>query len=202
MEKSKILQQCINLFKNLPSVGPKTAERFVYFLLNNSKLLDDLILALSQIKEKIVSCKYCNDFSETNPCAICSDEKRDRKLLCIVEKHSDIYAIESSGYKGLYYILSPIISPLEGKMPKDLNIKSLYSRIFEVEEVMKPQEIIIALSFTTEGDLTTNYIVEQLKEKLANIKISRIAYGLPIGAEIEYADPKTLSFAIKNRIFI
>jgi len=203
MEKSKILQQCINLFKNLPSVGPKTAERFVYFLLNNEKLLDDLIAVLSQIKEKIVRCKYCNDFSETNPCTICSDEKRDKKLLCIVEKHSDLYAIESSGYyKGLYYILSSIISPLEGKMPKDLNIESLYSRIFEVEEEMKPQEVIIALSFTTEGELTTNYIVEKLKEKSANIKISRIAYGLPTGAEIEYADPKTLSFAIKNRMLI
>jgi recombination protein RecR len=200
MERSKVIQECINLFKNLPSVGPKTAERFVYHLLNNSKLLDELILVLSKVKEKIVSCRYCNDYSETDPCPICSDEKRERKFLCIVEKHSDIYAIEASGYKGLYYILSPIISPLEGKTVKDLNIKSLYSRIFEVEEKMKPQEIIIALSFTTEGELTTNYIVEQLRKESTNVKISRIAYGLPIGAEIEYADPKTLSFAIKNRI--
>ncbi len=200
MERSKILQYCIDLFKNLPSVGPKTAERFVYFLLNNPKLLDELILVLSQVKEKITSCKYCNDFSETNPCHICSDEKRDRKLLCVVEKHADIYAIESSGYKGLYYILSPIISPLEGKMLKDVKIESLLTRIINVEKEMQPQEVIIALSFTTEGELTTNYIVEKLKEKIVNIKISRIAYGLPTGAEIEYADPKTLSFAIKNRI--
>ncbi|MFN3550920.1 MAG: recombination mediator RecR [Endomicrobiia bacterium] len=199
MEKSRLIQEIINLFKTFPSVGPKTAERFVYHLLNNQQVLEYFTEILNQIKEKIVKCQYCNDFDDTNPCKICSDSTRDTKILCIVEKHQDIYAIETAGYKGLYYILSSIINPLEGKTIKDINLENLIKRITDVSYNMKPQEIIIATSFTTEGELTANYIAEFIKSKNINIKISRIAKGLPTGAEIEYSDPKTLSFALKNR---
>lgn len=202
MEKTKVIQKCIELFKSLPAVGPKTAERFVYFLLNSPQLLEQIIQGLHQLKTDVVKCKFCNNFSDTDPCQVCNDSTRDSKLLCIVEKPQDVYSIEASGYKGLYYILPSIINPLEGKMPKSVNLEMLVDRIQNVPEVMKPKEIIIATSLTTEGELTSNYIIEFLKSRFNNIKISRIARGLPTGAEIEYADPQTLSFAIKNRISI
>ncbi len=200
MEKSRLIQEFIDLFKTFPSVGPKTAERFVYHLLNNPQILEYFTEILKQIKEKIVKCQYCNDFSDTNPCKICSDKTRDTKILCIVEKHQDIYAIETTGYKGLYYILYKIINPLEGKTLKDIDLESLIKRLTDVSKDIQPQEVIIATNFTTEGELTANYIAEFIKFKNINIKISRIAKGLPTGAEIEYSDPKTLSFALKNRI--
>jgi len=200
MTKSKLIQETINLFKNFPSVGPKTAERFTYYLLNNPEILESFVLILQQLKEKIVKCRYCNDFSDNDPCKICSDNMRDKKILCIVEKHQDVYAIESTEYKGLYYILSSIIHPLEGKTIKDFDLDLLVKRIKNVPEEFMPQEIIIATSLTTEGELTANYIIEYLKSKNISIKISRIAKGLPTGADIEYSDPQTLSFAIKNRI--
>jgi len=200
MAKSKLIQESINLFKNFPSVGPKTAERFTYYLLNNPEILESFVITLKQLKEKIVKCRYCNDFSDNDPCRICSDNTRDTKILCLVEKHQDIYAIETTGYKGLYYILSSIIYPLEGKTPKDVGLEFLVKRIKDVPEEFIPQEIIIATGLTTEGELTASYIIEYLKSKNINIKVSRIAKGLPTGADIEYSDPQTLSFALKNRI--
>lgn len=202
MEKSKLIQESINLFKTFPSVGPKTAERFVYHLLNNPQILEYLTEILNQVKQKIIKCQYCNDFSDTNPCKICSDKTRDTKILCIVEKHQDMYAVEATGYKGLYYILSSIINPLEGKTIKDVKLENLIKRVIDVPDEMKIQEIIIATSLTTEGELTANYIAEFIKTKNLCVKISRIARGLPTGAEIEYSDPQTLSFALKNRVSI
>ncbi len=202
MERSKIIQNNINTFKKLPSVGPKTAERFVYYLLKNRNILEEFIENLVSLKKNIKKCRYCNDFSDIDPCEICSNKTRDTKLLCVVEKHQDLYAIENSGYKGLYYVLSEIVSPLEGKMLKQVDLEGLLNRIKNVTEDMKPSEIILATSLTTEGELTANYIVDFLKSTNANIKISRIARGLPTGAEIEYADLQTLSFALTNRIKI
>ncbi|MCS7228007.1 MAG: recombination mediator RecR [Endomicrobia bacterium] len=202
MEKPKIIQETINLFKTFPSVGPKTAERFVYYLLNNQSLLQQSIEVLNKLKTQIVKCKYCNNFTDTNPCDICMDTNRERKLLCIVEKHQDIYAIEKAGYRGVYYILSGLISPLDGKLPEDINLEMLVCRIKNVPVFIKPDEVIIAVGLTTEGEITSQYIVEYLRAKDINVKISRIACGIPSGADIEYADPKTLTFALNNRIKI
>ncbi|MEN3013154.1 MAG: recombination mediator RecR [Endomicrobiia bacterium] len=202
MEKSKIINDLINIFKNFPSVGPKTAERFSYFLLDNENLLDSFIEVLTKIKNNVIKCKYCHNFSSVNPCEICTDPKRDFKLLCVVEKYQDIYSIENTEYNGLYYVLGTIINPLEGKMPSSLDVESLYKRIVNVEENYKPDEVIIALGFTTEADITSNFITEYLKSKNLKIKMSRIAKGLPVGAEVEYSDPQTLSFAFKNRVII
>jgi len=202
MEKPKIIQEAVNLFKTFPSVGPKTAERFVYHLLKNQNLLEQFIKILEELKTKIVKCRYCNNFSETDPCNRCVDESKNPKLLCVVEKYQDVYAVEKAGFNGVYYVLSDIINPLEGKMPQSLNLDMLVERIQNVPSYMQPEEIIIAVGLTTEGELTSQYIVEYLKTKNINVKLSRIACGLPSGADIEYADPQTLSFAIKNRIKI
>ncbi len=199
MEKSKIIQNSIDVFKKLPSVGPKTAERFVYYLLKNPDILEKFIQSLSNLMHNVKRCRYCNDFSESDPCEICSNKKRNTKLLCVVEKHQDLYAIENTGYQGLYYILTEIVNPLEGQMIKKTDLEKLFERIQNVEESIKPQEVIIATGLTTEGELTASYILEFLKSKNINLKISRIAKGLPTGADIEYADSQTLSFALSNR---
>lgn len=199
MEKPRLLNDLINIFKSFPSVGPKTAERFTYFLLNRKETLNYLIKILSEIEKNIIRCRYCNNFSLESPCDVCKDPSRDRRLLCLVEKYQDIYSIENAGYSGLYYVLDTIINPLEGKMPNHIDLDSLYRRIVEVESEYKPQEVIIGLGFTTEAEITSNFIVEYFKNKNREIKFSRIAKGLPTGADIEYADPQTLSFALKNR---
>lgn len=202
MERSKVIQNAIYVFKNLPSVGPKTAERFVYYLLKNPNLLKKFIQSLSTLMQNIKKCKYCNDFSEAELCEICSNNKRDTRILCIVEKHQDLYAIESTGYKGLYYVLDEIVNPLEGQMINQTDLERLFNRIQNVEEKMRPDEIIIATSLTTEGELTANYIIEFLKLKNINLKVSRIAKGLPTGSDLEYADSQTLLSALTNRIKI
>ncbi|MEM4368525.1 MAG: recombination mediator RecR [Candidatus Anstonellales archaeon] len=202
MEKPKLINDLINIFKNFPSVGPKTAERFTYFLLDKKDILNYFIKVLSEIENNVIRCDYCNNFSLENPCKICREPSRDHKLLCLVEKYQDIYSIDKAGYNGLYYVLNTIINPLEGKMPQHIDINSLYKRILEIEDEYKPKEVIIGLSFTTEAEITSNFIIEYFKNKNVNIKFSRIAKGLPIGADIEYADPQTLSFALKNRTSI
>ncbi|MCS7230815.1 MAG: recombination mediator RecR [Elusimicrobiota bacterium] len=202
MEKPKFINELISIFKSFPSVGPKAAERFTYFLLDNRNLLSSFVKVLTEIENNIVRCKYCNNFSSENPCHICTDTKRNNKLLCVVEKYQDIYSIEKTEYNGLYYVLGAVINPLEGKMPKDIDIEALYRRIVEVEKEYIPDEVIIALGFTTESEITSNFIIEYLKSKNIKIKFSRIAKGLPVGADIEYSDPQTLSFAFKNRILL
>ncbi len=194
-----LISKIVSLLKQLPGVGPKTAERYTYFLLNNKNLLEELILKFTELRDKIKKCSLCNNFTDSDICKICSDENRDKSLLCIVEHPQDMYVIElTKSYNGLYYILGDVIEPLEGKFPKDLDLKSLVNRIKNSEV----KEVILATDFDTEGELTANYIVDILSKQDFNIKFSRIARGLPSGAEIEYADPITLLSAIKNRIEI
>lgn len=195
--RAEDITRLIAVLKKLPGVGPKTAERFSYHLLNNRHLLEELEAGLASVRARVVRCRLCNDFSDTDPCRICADPARDTGLLCVVEHHQDAYAIESAGsYRGLFYILGTSIAPLEGRMPGDLDIAALARRV----ESGGVKEIILATDLDTEGELTAGYIAQFLRDAgLGEVVISRIAQGLPTGSEIEYADPATLTVAIRNR---
>ncbi len=189
------IQKLINEFIKLPSVGPKTAERYVFYLLNQPQ---ENILALSQavknLKRGIKICCRCLAVSNVNPCEICSSSLRDKDLLCVVANTRDMIAIEETGqYKGFYHILGGVLNSLEDIKPENLTIKQLLSRL--KEETIK--EVILALSPNMEGETTAMYLEKVLKPY--KIKTTRLARGLSSGSELEYADGLTISNALKYR---
>lgn len=150
---------------------------------------------LIEVKDKIISCKTCFNFTEISPCSICSSEHRNRSVICVVEEPTDLMAIERSGeYKGLYHVIGGVISPLDGIGPEDLHIKELLIRLDSVEEV------IIATNPSIEGETTTLYLQREIKKQ--NIKVSRIARGIPMGSALEHADQVTLVRAFEGRMEI
>lgn len=192
---TKVLEDLINEFKKLPGVGPKTAERFAFYVLKaqkgDVKALSD---ALIKVKETIGNCKVCNNLSESQVCSICVDPKRERSQVCIVEDPKDVMSLErSGGYKGLYHVLLGVLSPLDGVGPSELKIDAL------VERAKKGniKEAIIATGSDTEGETTALYLTQLLKP--LGIKITRIAYGIPVGSSIEYSDQATLAKAMEGR---
>lgn len=189
------IQKLINEFSRLPTVGPKTAERYVFYLLKQPiENLQEFAQYLVELKEKIIICDNCLSISESNPCSICSDEKRDKDVLCVVSDSRDMLVIENSRqYNGLYFVLGGEINTIEGIKPENLNIKKLVEKL----KKEKYNEIILALSPTLEGETTAMYLTKLLKP--LKIKISRIARGLPAGSNIEYADETTISNALKYR---
>lgn len=192
------IKKLIECFKKLPGIGEKTAERLSLSVLNlDEEIIDTFSQSLTDAKTKICRCKICNNLSESEICNICSDKLRDKKTICVVENIKNIIAIEKTNfYHGLYHVLDGLISPLEGKNPDDINIESLLNRI-DNEEI---DEIIMALTPSVEGETTSLYISKKLEDK--NIKISKIAHGVPIGADMEYIDLLTLEMALENRKFI
>lgn len=188
---SKLIQE----FSRLPSIGPKTAQRLTFYLLR-SKREQSMALseALSQLKEGVLLCTECWNLAEENPCEICRDVSRDHHTICVVEEVMDVIAIEKTGeYKGLYHVLHGILSPIDGVNASDLKINEL------VERVKKGnfKELILATNPSMEGEATAMYIHDQLKD--LTIKITRLARGLPVGGDLEYADDFTLSQAISGR---
>ena len=190
-----LLSQLIQAFKVLPGIGEKSAQRMAfYFLEKNREGGMNLAKLISTSVEKIRNCSNCRNLTEDTVCEICSDERRDKKIICVVESPSDVIAIEKSGsFKGKYFVLMGRLSPIDGVTPQDLGIPKLVESINSSEV----QEVIIATSPTIEGDATSFYIKDQLTEN--NILISRIAYGVPMGGELEYVDNTTLGRAIKGR---
>lgn len=188
------LQQLINKLSELPSVGPKTAERYAFFLLRQSQeKLEELAKTINEVKKKTAVCHSCLAISEQDPCYICSDLKRENGSLCVVENIQDLSVIEATGqFSGKYFVLGSLISAIDGIGPEKLNIRQLLSKI-EKEQI---KELILALNFTLEGETTSLYLAKILKDK---IKISRLAKGLPAGSDLEYADEITLASALKNR---
>jgi recombination protein RecR len=177
----------------LPGIGPRSAERLALHLVQSeadaSRQLAKVIL---EAREKIRLCSVCGALTETNPCAICSDTRRDGTILCVVERPVDIFALEKSGsFRGKYHVLGGKISPLNGVEPEDLRISELESRSAGVSE------IIVALSTDVEGDATSFYLAKRLGGK--GVKISRIAHGLPAGSGLEFADEVTLNQAMEGR---
>src|SRR5438270_462328 len=185
----------IEAFARLPGIGPKTAQRLTYFLLRApEELTADLAGALSELKASVVFCSICFNIADTDPCPICADPARDRTLICVVEEPLDVLALERSrGLRGVYHVLHGALSPIEGIGPDDLKIGPLLARLKTGETV----EVILATNPNVEGDTTAQYLT-QLIRPLA-IRVSRIARGLPMGGDLEYADEVTLAQALENR---
>lgn len=194
---SKLLDKAVEQFATLPGVGRKTALKFVLHLLKkNNQEVNSFTQSIDELKKNIKECKQCRNISDHELCEICSDKRRDRSLLCVVENIKDIMSIEgTSQFNGLYHVLGGIISPMDGIGPADLNINSLVERM----ESGQVKEIIFALSATIEGDTTAYYIFKKLKNK-ENLVISTIAKGIAIGNDLEYTDELTLGRSIVNRV--
>mgnify|MGYP000751064119 FL=1 len=192
---SKVLDELIDSIKCLPGVGPKSATRMAYYLLQRDpKGARRLANSILNSFELLGKCTSCNNFSETPTCDLCLDPKRNKKILCIIEMPTDLLMFEQThSFDGMYYILMGRLSPLDGIGPKDLNMGGLYDRCKD-EQI---EEIVIATNFTKEGDATATYITELLKD--LGKKLSRIARGMPSGSEIEYTDSGTLAQAISER---
>lgn len=196
------LEKLVHQLSFLPGVGPKTAQRLAYYVLrSDSKYAEDLREALAELKEKVKECPACFSFTEEDICHFCTDLNRSQDTLCVVEDPSDILRIESSGvFKGRYHVLHGAISPLDGISPQDIKVQPLMSRIQEGIDGNGPaiNEVILALDADLEGDTTVLYLAKLLREK--DIKVTRIAHGVPIGGDIDYIDHRTLGRALENRI--
>lgn len=190
------IKNLLDQFSRLPGIGPKTAERLVFFLLKQPK--EDLAqfgMALEHLRDKITICHSCLNFTEADPCTICSDHRRDHKIICLVSKPQDLFALEkTSEFGGVYHVLGGVIDPIEGITPESLTIRELVNRI-KVDGV---KEIILALNSDMPGETTILYLTKLLKQ-FKDIRITRLAQGLPIGSDLEYVDQVTLTNALKGR---
>ena len=193
------IEQLIKLFSRIPGIGPKSAERITFFLLqSNTEYVNDLSDAIKFVKQKIKNCKICGNYTEEDTCDICRNPKRDNKKICVVEEPKDLLVLEKLKiYHGLYHVLFGVISPINGVGPDDLNLKSLIDRVAEAEAGEEFEEIILATNPTSEGDTTAFYISKLLKKQ--NIKMTRLAYGMPVGASIDYTDMITLARSFMDR---
>jgi len=189
------INKLIAELQKLPGIGPKSAQRLAFHLLGSSKKdIEELILAIREAKEKVKYCSICYNLTDIDPCKICSDESRDSRLLCVVAEPKDLVAIERSGvYNGKYHVLGGVISPLDGIEPESLRVKELLVRLGK----NSVKEVVLAINPTTEGEVTTIYLTKLIKP--LGVNLTRIAYGLPIGADMDYADPATLSKALEGR---
>lgn len=194
------LQELIKEFKKLPSIGRKTAERLIFYLLNQDKRkTEQLIRALKNL-EGISTCPRCYSFAQGGLCSVCRDESRDRSTICVVSRPQEILKIEETReYKGLYHVLGGLISPVEDVEPEDLRIAELMTRLKDGQPP-KVKEIILALDPKVEGETTAMYLAKKIKP--LGIKISQLAHGVPVGRDIEFADEVTLSKALKGRVEI
>ena len=192
---AKPIDHLIEALTKLPGIGRKTASRLTFHILRKSPSeAQELARAILDVKEKIHLCSVCFNLTDEDPCRICQDERRNKEILCIVEGPNDLIAIENTGeFSGRYHVLHGTISPLEGVGPDDIKIRELMERL-QREEV---GEVILATNPTVEGGATALYLTELIKP--LGVKVTRIAYGIPMGGEIEYSDGMTLSKALEGR---
>lgn len=191
----KAIASLIEQFQKFPSVGPKSAQRMAFHLLRMPMVdVENFAKAMIEAKQNTRTCDICYNLSAQTPCEICSSTTRDRSIICVVSETKDLIAIEKTNeFKGLYHVLQGLISPIDGIGADDIRIKELLNRLTN-EEV---KEIILALSPSVEGEATSLYLTKLIKP--FGIKVSRIAFGLPIGADLEYADEMTIAKAIEGR---
>ena len=189
------LEKLINELGSMPGVGPKSAQRLAYYILKSGKEdIDRLVKAITEVKEKVRYCSKCFNITENDPCAICNSNKRNKSSICVVEEPLDIMAIEKTGaFQGVYHVLMGSISPLDGIGPEDLKIKELLIRL--VPE--KITEIIIATNPDVEGEATALFLSKLIKP--LEVKVYRLALGIPMGASLEYADEVTLARALEGK---
>jgi len=194
-KSAESVENLINLLARLPGIGRKSAGRLAFYILKSSREeAAALAEAITNVKEKVGFCSICFNLSENDPCYICSDPNRKTDTICVVEEASDIIALEKAeGYNGLYHILGGRISPLDGVGPDDLKIEELLQRISE-----DVKEVIVATNPNVEGEATALHLAKLLKP--TGVKISRIARGLPVGSDLEYADGMTITRALDARI--
>ncbi len=192
---AETLEKLINELKRLPGIGPKSAQRIAFHLLSqNQNDVNRLAQALVDAKEKIKSCSVCFNYTDQDPCRICSDLSRDKKTIAVVSEPKDLMALErTGGFHGRYHVLGGVLSPLDGIGPENLRIKELLQRI-GADGV---EEIVVATNPTTEGEATALYLTKLLTP--LQIRVTRLAYGLPIGADLDFADEATLSRALEGR---
>jgi recombination protein RecR len=185
----------VSRLSKLPGIGKKSALRIAYYLLRaDASFAAALAEAVAGIRDKVKTCSDCGSYTEDDPCPVCADPGRDRRTLCVVEQPQDIDPLESTGeYRGMYHVLGGVISPLDGVGPRDLSIVRLVDRI----KTLCVKEIILATNPTVEGDATALYLVKLLENR--DIKISRLALGLPVGGDLEYADRLTLARSLRGR---
>ena len=195
MNYPKSIEKVIENFRCLPGVGERTAERYMYRILD---LDDEIVCKIAQdlmdLKTNIHHCPKCGHFTDEELCEVCADSSRDSKVICVVQSPKDIYSLEKTGYTGMYHVLHGAISPQKGILPEDSNIDSLVNRVKE-EGV---QEVILATNPTLDGETTAMYITKLLKEY--PVTVTRLASGLPMGASLDYADELTLLKAMQGRI--
>lgn len=199
MQKNTI-ENISKIIARLPGMGPRIAKRITLHLISNKeKILQPLIQQLQSLNDNVHQCKICGNFDEGEVCVICANKTRDDSIICVVEEVADLWAIERSGnYRGKYHVLGGNLSAISGKTAEDLNFKSLYSRIDEKKSSENPvKEVIIATSATIDGQTTAHFLAEQLKEFSA--KVTHLAYGIPMGSELDYLDEGTISIAFKTR---
>ena len=192
---AKPLMRLIDELNSLPGIGGKSAQRLAFHILSMDE--DDvqaLAGAMLDAKNQMKYCSVCGNLTDTNPCSICSDSSRDSKVICVVESPRDVAAMERiKEFRGKYHVLHGCISPVDGVGPEDINLKSLLLRLQKEDA----EEVILATNPTIEGEATAMYIARLLKP--AGIKVSRIAHGLPVGGDLEYADEVTISKSLENR---
>jgi recombination protein RecR len=195
VQTSPPIGRLVASLRRLPGIGEKSATRLAFFLLSApDALTSELADAIRQVKQDIVLCEECFDLTEISPCAICRDEKRDPGLLCVVEEPADLAAIERSGaFSGRYHVLGGALSPIDGVGPEDLRIAELEGRV----RSGNVREVVLATNPNAEGDATAHYIAGQLRP--TGVHLTRIAYGMPMGGDLEYADQVTVGHSLQNR---
>ncbi|MEK9143102.1 MAG: recombination mediator RecR [Patescibacteria group bacterium] len=195
----KALTRLIESFQQLPGIGPKSATRLAFYLLHvPTDQVERFAENLRALKSSTVLCSLCKNVAEADPCSICSDPSRDQTIVCVIENPTDVLSIEKTGkFRGLYHVLHGAIDPLNNIGPDEIYIADLFKRLRTQDVGIK--EIILAMNSNMEGEATAMYVTKQLKAQNAKLKITRLAHGLPVGADIEYADEVTLTRALEGR---
>lgn len=189
------LARLINELQKLPTIGPKTAQRLAFYMTKMpAEETAKLAHAITDVKTRLSHCTICGNITDQNPCNICTDSERDRQVICVIEEPDDLMAIERTNeYKGVYHTLMGVLSPLDGVGPKDIRIDALFERIRN-EDI---REVIVATNYTTQGQATALFLKNLLED--LGISITRIAYGIPAGGDLEYIDQVTLARALEGR---
>ncbi len=193
---SQSIEKVVEYFSSLPSIGRKSAQRLTYHLLKQTpEFVENFSVALTELKKNVKYCSVCFNYTETDPCPICSSPKRDNSVICVVEDPNDVMAIEkTNGFFGKYHVLHGVLNPLEGVSFDDIRIKELIERLSGIDE------IILALNPSIEGEVTSQYIAKIIKP--LEITVSKIASGVPVGSSLEFSDELTLTRALEGRVLL